>query len=302
MREHCTWRIGGPARLLLIPGDEERLAAALSLAREYGVPWLLMGSGSNLLFDDAGFNGLVIKIGPPFSRLEIMPHGEVLAGAGALASDLAWACARGGLTGLEHIVGIPGTVGGLVAMNGGSHRQNIGDVILVVRVLREHGAVEELSAASCGFAYRTSVFQSSTPGGRMYVLAARMRLAPDSQEAITLRMERDLAERAAKFPLEFPNCGSVFKSHSELYEGFGPPGMVLERAGCKGKCFGDLEISQKHANFFINRGNARSRDVLECIRWARERVEHMTGHLMECEVRYVSPQGRVLPAHLACTL
>ncbi len=292
----ACWRIGGSADVLAQPASEDELAATVRIAQDAHVPWVIIGASSNLLFDDDGFRGLVILLGEAFSHIRI--SGETVhAEAGALMTRLAREAARAGLAGLEHAANIPGTFGGLVVMNGGSNRRAIGEVLTTVRVLDDAGVVRELAPDACGFSYRTSIFQENGA----VVLAGTMRLTPCDAAACLQAIDEDYALRAAKFPLEWPSCGSVFKSLPHIYERHGPPGKVLEDTDLKGTRVGGALVSPKHANFFINAGGARSADMLGLIRLARERVHRRTGFWLECEVRYVSPLGEVVPAHLATT-
>ncbi len=294
MAGFAHWRIGGPADLLILPRDEAGLVAAVRAARDEDAPVTIMGAGSNLLFDDAGVRGVVVSL----TRMtgEIAVQGLALrVQAGASMAHVAKTAARAGLSGLEHAANIPGTLGGLIAMNGGSERRTIGEVVTSTRALAPEGEIVELGPEECGFGYRQSAFQRNG----FVILGAALRFAPGDPAAIFARIREDLAAREKKFPLDLPSCGSVFKSHPELYERLGPPGKILEDAGLKGLRLGDMEISPKHANFFVNHGNGRSADALALIAHARRAVHELTGVWLECEARYVPPQGAVMAAHEA---
>lgn len=294
LSRHCYWRIGGPADVLVEPTDAGQLARALALADRHGAPVVIYGDGSNLLFDDAGVRGMVIRIGRAMASLNIQNQ-TIEAQAGVWAPRLARRAAQAGLAGLEHIVGVPGTLGGLVVMNGGSLQQSIGDVIRRVQIVTRQGAIQNLSPEECRFAYRASALQ----GAEAVVVSARLELPPGDSAAIRTRMLEILRERRQKFPLKQPNCGSVFVRNLEMFDQFGPPGKVIEETGLKGLRIGDAQISHKHANFIVNLGAARSADVLELIRAIRRRVFDRVGHWLTCEARYVSPDGRIIPAHEA---
>ena len=294
LADYCTWRMGGPADLLVEPASAAQLARVLQRCHAQGLPCVIIGEGSNLLFDDAGVRGVVVRLGPAFASLHIAGT-RITADAGVHVADLAWAAQRAGLAGLEHAVGIPGTLGGLVAMNGGSRRQAIGDVIVRVSAVDRAGAMLEFSCSACGFGYRTSVFQHND----CIVVGAELDLPRGDPAAIKAAMEADLAERDAKFPLELPSCGSVFKNSDAMYAAFGPPGKVIEDTQLKGLTVGQCQVSHKHANFFVNLGGATAADMLALIGQVRARVLARTGMAMECEVRYVSPQGAIMPAHEA---
>jgi UDP-N-acetylmuramate dehydrogenase len=288
LRNHCTWRIGGPADFLVEPCSWEQVARVLQYSHQNGIPALVLGKGSNLLFDDRGLRGVVIKIGRKLSRLTIAGT-VVQAQSGISASRLARAAGRAGLRGLEHIIGIPGTLGGLVYMNGGSLRQAIGDVIVEVKTMDRQGNTRTLGRDECGFAYRHSRFQEEA----CIITDATLTLVPGQPHTIAAEMLEILRERRRKFPLTLPNCGSVFKSDPQNWASLGPTGKIIESAGLKGACVGDAVVSERHANFIVNRANARAKDVLALIELVRERVLERTGATLECEVQLVDSTGAI---------
>lgn len=281
-----TWRIGGPADFLVEPVSWEQTATVLRLAGERGVPAVVIGKGSNLLFDDAGLRGVVIKIGGRLSRISIKGT-TVRAQSGITASRLARAAGLTGLSGFEHIVGIPGTLGGLVFMNGGSLQRDIGEVITQVKVMDRRGAVQVFRREDCEFAYRSSRFQREG----CIIMEATMDLVPGPREPILAEMLAILRDRRKKFPLTLPNCGSVFKNDPASFESFGPPGKIIEDTGLKGASAGGAAVSERHANFIVNRGNAKAHDVLRLIELIRRQVVRRTGLALGCEVRFVHPTG-----------
>ena len=300
LSRHCTWRIGGPAALLVEPRSAAELAAALRLAKTIGIPVVVIGRGSNCLFNDAGIAGLVIKIGPALAGWQIAGD-RITAEAGTVPWRLARAAGRAGLAGLQHIIGIPGTLGGLVAMNGGSLRQNIGDVIEWVEAIdRDSGELVRLAAADCGFRYRHSRFLD--PDNRLIVLRCGLRLPPGDPAALRSEMRAILQERRSKFPLKSPNAGSVFKSAASSYEHHGPPGRIVESLGLKGTHVGGARISERHANIIINTGNATAADVLALVALVRHRAEIRLGIALETEVRYIGPDGKTMPLAAAADL
>lgn len=283
-----TWRIGGPADFLVEPVSCEQVAAALRCVGELGVPVVVIGKGSNLLFDDAGLRGVAIRIGRRLARVATAGT-TVRAESGVSASHLARVAGLAGLAGLEHIVGIPGTLGGLVFMNGGSLQHAIGEAITEVKVMDRSGTLRVFRREDCGFAYRSSRFQAENG----VILEATMDLVAGRRNEIVAEMLRILRDRRRKLPLTLPNCGSVFKNDPELYDRFGPPGKIIEDAGLKGVSIGGAAVSERHANFIVNRGDARARDVLELIELIRRRVAARTGLTLECEVRFVQSTGGV---------
>lgn len=291
LRSHCTWRIGGPADVWVVPTSVLHLQNLQRLVTAYQVPRIVIGRGSNLLCDDSGFRGVVIMIGHSISEVRIA-RSMVLAQAGIAVSRLARIACIAGLAGIEHVVGIPGTLGGLLVMNGGSMRRSVGDVVRSVRCVDETGELIGVTSDQCAFGYRSSVFQS----GKTIIAEVCLSLTPGDYLGISQEMLRILRLRRQKFPMRIPSCGSVFKSDPVLYERWGSPGKVIEELGGKGWRIGGAEVSYKHANFIVNRGGARCSEVLSLIREIRELVHKKTGIWLACEVRYVAPDGVSAPA------
>jgi UDP-N-acetylmuramate dehydrogenase len=290
------WRIGGPADAVVTPASRETLAAVLEFVREEEIRHVIVGDGSNLLYDDAGFRGVVIRIGRAFGGFAARSDGSVTAGAGLWVPLFVRQVIGAGLAGAVHAIGIPGTLGGLVVMNGGSQRKGIGDHVTAVELLEPDGAVARVEKDSLGFGYRTSHLQERGA----IVLSSDFQFEPGNIHVMRREAIEILASRRAKFPKVRQNCGSVFVSDPKLYALIGPPGLAIERAGLKGLSCGDAQISPDHANFIVNNGAARSADVLTLIATARARVWEMTGIAMLAEVRHLDPYGRLRPAHEVC--
>ncbi len=292
LRDYSTWRIGGPADVLVAPRSIEQLCSLHQELALRKVPWIVIGNGSNLLFDDAGLRGVVIHVGHTLSRIKI--NGTIVrAEAGIAIPRLGRRLALRGLSGIEHTIGIRGNLGGLVVMNGGSQRRGISENLAFVEAVAPDGSMHTLSTDQCGFTYRASRLQDKG----WIVVAATLTLSPADPRAMRRRLLEILRSRRSRFPLTQPNCGSVFTSAPALYESTGPPGRLIEFVGCKGLRIGDAQVSEQHANFIVNRGRASSADVLELIRYIRTSVYQETGICMECEVRRVTPSGDILPAH-----
>lgn len=293
-----TWGIGGPADLLIAPDSLDALCRTRRILWACNAPNVVIGAGSNLLFDDRGYRGIVLRMGPLLRR--IVRHGNRLTvQAGVGAARLARYCEQAGLSGVEHIVGIPGTLGGLVAMNGGSLGRSVGEVVRRVRLVTPQGDIEELTHPNCCFDYRSSVFLEDR--AEAVIAEVELELTEGSTEAIRRQHRQILADRRRKYPrirLE-PNCGSVFKNNEAMHRRFGPPGKVVEDAGCKGWRVGGAGISHRHANFITARPGTRFSDVLQLIDLVRQLIAVRTGIRMECEVRFISADGWVGPAHLA---
>ena len=293
LAEHTTWKIGGRTDVLVEPSGAEGLSKVLEYVRQNRVPYSVIGDGSNVLFSDEGFWGVVIRIGRAMSNVKII-NDRIHAQAGVAVPRLARMAGVAGLSGIEHTSGIPGTLGGLVAMNGGSLRQTIGQVIETVRCLDESGNPIELAQADCEFSYRHSIFLNKP----WIVTDVVLQLERGERNTICGRMLEILRERRHKFPRRLPNCGSVFKSDTELHKKCGPPGWIIEQLGMKGFSVGGAQVSTQHANFIINKGGATAADILELICTIRNKVHEKTNIWLTCEVRYISPNGEIAAAHL----
>jgi UDP-N-acetylmuramate dehydrogenase len=254
-----TWRIGGAAELLATPADLQDLTLAVRWAVERGLGWRTLGNGSNLLVRDEGVRGLVLRVRKVLDAVE-RDGRHLVAGAGAGFPALARRAAALGLAGIEFGAGIPGTLGGAIVMNAGWHEFEIGNVVEHVDYLEPNGETQRYRGDECGFGYRRSLFR----GRRGVVLAARLALQPGDAAEITSRMEGFAASRKANQPTELPSCGSVFLKPEGDFAG-----RLIEQAGLKGLRVGGLEVSPKHANFFVNVGDATAADALALI----ERVE-----------------------------
>jgi len=288
LSRHCTWRIGGPADFLVEPSSETQVREILVFCRAKEIPYIVIGKGSNLLFDDAGLRGVIVKIDRHFSAVSVREN-IIVAQSGVFVLRLARLTWRHGLSGLEHTVGIPGNLGGLVSMNGGSQRKSISEVVEWVRVIDRDGRIRVLSKKDCGFSYRHSIFQNTD----LIIVEAALKLQYGESKIIHSKMLENLRSRRSKFPRHLPNCGSIFKSATEMYETVGPPGKVIEEAGLKGLRIGGAQVSRKHANFIVNTGNATAWDVLELIHQVRAIVYEKIGIWMTCEVKFVQADGRM---------
>ncbi|MFW5823373.1 MAG: UDP-N-acetylmuramate dehydrogenase [Marinobacter sp.] len=288
------WRVGGPARLVVTPRTMEELQHVMAYVSRHRVPYVVLGSSSNLLFADEGLDVLAIHIGASLGGFHV-EGSRVWSEAGIWVPGFARRLAREGLTGAEHVCGIPGTLGGLICMNGGSQRKGIGDHIIDVTSVTPEGEKRVRTREECGFRYRHSVFREI---GEI-IVGARFRFQP-AQERASVRREMltILGQRRRKFPRKQPNCGSVFVSNPAMYEQYGPPGAVIEQCGLKGMRLGGAMISPLHANFIVNHDGATAADVLTLIGVARNLVREKTGYDMVAEVCYVSPVGEILPAHV----
>jgi UDP-N-acetylmuramate dehydrogenase len=272
-----TFRIGGPAALFLEPEGEQDLVAASDAIGETGIPWLVLGKGSNVLVADGGFPGLVLRLGRAY-RWSVRTGDRLTAGAATPLPALAGVALNEALSGLEFGIAIPGSVGGAVRMNAGAHGGDIASVAETVTVFEFGvGSVRTVTAADAGFRYRTSDLPRDG-----VVVDATVRLRPDAPEAIRARMDEIRQWRRRTQPLAEANCGSVFKN---------PPadsaGRLIDAAGLKGFAVGGASVSRKHANFVIAGPGATAADVLSLIRHVQETVAAQTGIRLEPEVHLV---------------
>lgn len=288
------WKVGGTAAVVVEPASITQLQEAIKIINQHqGVPSMLVGDTSNLLFSDEGYAGVIIKIGNALSKLEFDGN-KVHCEAGVWVPELAYRTYRKGLGGIEHICGIPGRIGGLIYMNGGSARRGILENTESVQLINKQGQIETVEIKDLEHAYRTSPFQ----GDERIIASATLCLEDASRASVRNKMRGILSSRRKKFPRKLPNCGSVFLSNPSMYDVIGPPGFAIEKAGLKGTKKGNAQISPLHANFIVNLGGASSSDIIYLIALARSTVFKQTGFLMDCEVRYVASNGVVSQAHV----
>ena len=277
MARHTTFQIGGPADRFLIVENAAQLQGLLSCLRQAGIPYLVLGKGSNLLVSDKGIRGAVLHLGGDFKKVEVLPDGRTLrAGAGApLASVCALARERS-LTGLEFAWGIPGSVGGGAYMDAGAYGGEMRDVVSRVLHLGPDGAPGEARGEELCFGYRKSRYT----GGEDIITAVEFTLQPGDPAAIAGKMEELMARRKDKQPYDMPSAGSVFKRPQN-----GFAAALIEQCGLKGRRVRGAQVSEKHAGFIVNTGGASCQDVLELIAVIQKTVEEQTGTCLECEVR-----------------
>lgn len=281
LRLRTTFQIGGPARYYLEAGSRRLLAEALAWCRDEGLPWFVLGAGSNVLVADEGFPGLVIRLGEEFRGYALdEAEGRVRAGAAVRVQKLGVELARHGFGGFEFMCGIPGTVGGAVKINAGTKEGEVKDRFLAAHLLDEAGVERALGAAEMGFAYRST----SLSRRRCVILSADFRLGPrQDPDALSRRVAEILAERREREPRVTRNCGSVFKKTPDGRSA----GWWIERAGLKGYRVGDAMVAHEHANWILNLGAATAADVKSVILHVQEEVRERFGVELEREVLFV---------------
>lgn len=276
MARHTTFRVGGPAALMALPQNEEEVRGILCLAEQVGVKPFFLGKGSNLLVADEGVDAFLIKMSGGLNRLECQGESGLYVGGGVSLAQAASFAAEHGLTGLEFAHGIPGTLGGGVFMNAGAYDGEMSQVIAWVDCLDEKGEPHRLEGDELELGYRHSVF-SCRP---WLITGAGLTLSHGQKEAIREKMADLARRRRSKQPLEFASAGSTFKRPDGYFAG-----SLIEQCGLKGTAVGGAKVSEKHAGFIINTGEATCRDILTLICLVRDTVRRETGVELEPEVR-----------------
>jgi len=260
LAKHTSFRIGGAARYFVKPKSIEDISNAITFAQSQGLPWHVLGNGTNILFPDQGFDGVIIHLGPSTDLNQVMiEENRLYVEAGASLAQARHLCEKNGFDAMDFLVGIPATLGGALAMNAGIPEGAIGDLVASVIALDRHGKLQQLSQAECEFAYRSSRIRRE----QMVVLAAQLNLSQGSEwDKFALMLRRKRQPHGYS-----PGC--VFKNPSLSPQS---AGWLIDKSGLKGYNVGDAQVSCSHANFILNRGQARSADVLALIDIVREKV------------------------------
>ncbi|MEB3329417.1 MAG: UDP-N-acetylmuramate dehydrogenase [Candidatus Sericytochromatia bacterium] len=275
-----TWQVGGPARWFLEPSTVEEVQAALAWACACGIPWRPLGRGSNVLVADEGYHGLVIRLGSGFSQVSVQAdegQGLARAQAGVPCAQFVVACSQAGYGGLEPLVGVPGTMGGAVAMNASAHGKAVSEGFVAGRVVRADGTLETWQAEAFAFRYRHTRLHDE---GVLF-LDGTWRLEPVALEEARSRIRELQRWRHEKQPTNLPSGGSTFRNPGE---GRPAAGALIEQVGGKGLRRGGAEVSVKHANFIVNRGGATAADINGLIVTLQERVQTQFGVKLVPEV------------------
>ncbi len=280
MSKHTSFRIGGPADALAIPGSEVELIALLKYCHDQSLPVLIIGNGTNLLVRDKGVRAVVIKMASAMSTVRLLDQG-IEAEAGISLAALAQTALEAGLGGLEFAAGIPGSLGGAVVMNAGAYGGEMKDVVERVWAVGYQGDRHEFSAPEMEFGYRRSRLQ----GQQLIITKVQMRLQPREPDEIRSEIAELAARRRASQPLNMPSAGSVFKRPPGRYVG-----PMIQEVGLQGKRIGGAEVSTKHAGFIVNVGGANASDVLALIQLIQETIQQQFGVQLEPEVRVIGEE------------
>lgn len=277
MKDHTSFKIGGPADILFIPHSEEEILKVLKTCREKNIEYFIMGNGTNLLVRDGGIRGVVIKIYEKFSD-EIIEENKIYVQSGALLTGVSRRAMAESLTGLEFANGIPGTIGGAVAMNAGAYGGEMKDIVKKVRVLDKDNNIIEYNNEEMNFRYRNS---RVTDEG-LIVLGVELELEFGDYETIKETM-RDLTyRRTSRQPLELPSGGSTFKRPEGYYAG-----KLIDDSKLRGFKYGGAQVSEKHCGFVVNIDNASCEDVLGLIESVKEKVKNIHGVDLEPEIKII---------------
>jgi UDP-N-acetylmuramate dehydrogenase len=279
LAKFTTWKVGGPAEWAIEPTNLVETQAAIAWAKANSLPITFLGAGSNLLIGDTGLPGLVIitrhlrwietKFDVELCQIEV--------GAGKMIGSLAWQAARKGWTKLEWAAGIPGTVGGAVVMNAGAHGSSMQDVLVSTQVLNTQGEVLTLQPADLDYSYRHSNLQ----GSDLLVISATLQLtAAANAAAVVGKTQKDLERRHTTQPYDQPSCGSVFRNPLPQFSA-----KLIQDSGLKGHRIGGAEVSELHANFIINCGDATATDIFQLIGYVKQQVKDKWGVDLETEVK-----------------
>ncbi len=262
LKEYTTYKVGGTAKYMVFPKSTTKLITLLKYVKEKHIPYMVLGFGSNVLFSDKEYKGIIIKL-DALNEIEIEGT-KVKAGAGASLMKVAALATKRGLSGLEFATGIPGSVGGAIYMNAGAYKSDMGYVVKEVKVLTKDMKVITMVNREMDFHYRSSFLQKN----KDYIcLEATMRLKKGNKEEMEELIKERKKRRLASQPLEYPSAGSVFRNPEGDFAG-----RLIEELGFKGLMKGGAQISEKHANFIINRENATSKDILELIHFIQDSV------------------------------
>lgn len=276
LARHTSFRVGGPAELMVFPHTKRELSDVLKLAAGLGIRPKILGAGTNVLAPDAGVRGLVICLRDTFMGLNLLKPTGIEAMAGMSLAKTAMFAARNGLSGMENFHGIPGSVGGGIFMNAGAYGSELKDVAVRTEFMYPDGHCEWLEGEEQGFGYRKSAFQNLEG----VIIRTQFALQPGKEDEIRSRIQELLDRRRASQPLDMPSAGSTFRRPEGHYAG-----ALIEEAGLKGLTVGGARVSEKHAGFIVNTGKATAADILALVRQIQKKVYENSGVKLEPEIR-----------------
>lgn len=277
MKNHTTFRIGGPADFYVMPLHAEQIVQIMDICRKENIPYYIIGNGSNLLVGDGGVRGVVIQIYKNYNAIQVEGT-KMKVQAGAMLSTVSRRAQEAQLTGLEFASGIPGTVGGAAVMNAGAYGGEMKDVLTAADVLTSEGEIITIPVEEMRLGYRTSIFKEK----EYIVLDVILELQKGNGEQIRSRMAELKERRVSKQPLEYPSAGSTFKRPEGYFAG-----KLIQDAGLRGYRVGNAQVSEKHCGFVINRGSATAKEVMQLIRDVQQKVRDEFQVDLETEVKFM---------------
>lgn len=273
LSEYTTFKFGGKCRLMIDIDSAESTAEILRYIRANDVKYAVIGRGSNIIASDEGFDGVIMHFGSGFSGISVNGT-SITAQSGAMLSAVCRKAQESGLSGMENLFGIPGTVGGALYMNAGAYGSEMKDIAVSVEYIDENGDIQTISAENMNLSYRHSIFAEEN----FIITSVTMNLREGDCNSIKMAMDECMQKRIAKQPLEYASAGSTFKRPQGSYAS-----LLIEQCGLKGLSVGGAEISTKHSGFVINKGGATCTDVLELCEKVRSIVKEKTGYILELE-------------------
>ncbi|WP_422486214.1 UDP-N-acetylmuramate dehydrogenase [Gudongella sp. DL1XJH-153] len=277
LKNHTSFKVGGPADVMVIPTSEEELIDAVKICRDNDLKYFIMGNGSNLLIKDTGIRGVVIRINEGFDTV-VVKDAKIVANAGALLTAVSKIALRESLEGMEFASGIPGTIGGAITMNAGAYGGEMKDVVSSVRVLTKDNQILDLTNDEMDFAYRNSKVKELD----LIVISVEIDLSHGDFDTIDEKIKELTFQRTSKQPLELPSGGSTFKRPEGYFAG-----KLIDDAGLRGLRHGDAQVSEKHCGFVVNRGNTSYKEIMELVGVIQKTVMDKFGVELEMEIKRV---------------
>lgn len=280
MKKYTSFKIGGPAECLIKIESVDQIKEVYKIAKEFNIPLTVIGNGSNLLVSDRGIKGIVLKI--EIKKLEFQKNKEkinIVVGSGEKLGIIAQKFLNQEIEGFEFAAGIPGTIGGAIRMNAGAHGKEMKDIVKTVTYMDRDGNIKKIENSEAEFKYRNSIFSYKD----YVIIETELELKKGNKEEILAKMQEYANFRKEKQPLEFPSAGSTFKRGEDFITA-----RLIDECGLKGYQIGDAQISEKHAGFIINKGNATAEDVMKLIEYTKEQIYNKFGKRIETEIEILN--------------
>lgn len=276
MSKYTSFKVGGPAECLIKIETLEELKQILEIAQNNNIKTTIIGNGSNILVKDKGIKGIVLKI--EIKKFELSKENELIVGSGNKLGEIAQKLAKEEITGFEFASGIPGTIGGAIRMNAGAHGSEMKDVVKTITYINKNGKINTIENSQAEFEYRKSIFSRND----FIIIESKMQFSKGNKEEIQAKMQEYLTYRKEKQPIEYPSAGSTFKRGKDFITA-----KLIDGCGLKGYKIGGAQISEKHAGFIINTGNATAEDILRLIEYTKKQVYDKFGKEIEPEIEII---------------